>query len=489
MPGQRCNYLLVRPTDQPSRAGPCVHRGEVLRVEDCPTCSGHVRVKVFGCARHGECTIEKDVGAKVCRQCGDHASPPVQLAGRVLFLDDKQCRVDTFVRYAPQATIVRSAREASAALASGPWDLVFLDHDLNDAWTVPEAERETNSGTHVAEWIAEHRPQVRRLVIHSTNDPAARRMRDILRDYYCELHRFEDLTWSRPRSAILLRFTDGLGDHVQFTVVLRHLQVLRPDLEIDIQCNHWCRSLFTGLARNIYSHEQQPPGPYEIAHTVRCKEPKKELQSAYPDSPSTKSEIFLRENLKLAPRLDLCRYARLAVGIRSSGPPYCLIHHQGASWPARKNVHETALRPLIAELLLAGIEPVLLDWKNRSPLRYVRGVRHVGREGGCMEAGHLACLAAGATLNVGIDSGPGHIFGCVERPALIVWTGHHPLHYYGLSPNVTHLIPAGHERMILGNADERRQAATFFRHHYRWAIYDPGRIAHRLVELAAESMA
>ena len=39
----------------------CEHRGEFLRLHDCKSCAGNVRIKVFGCAIHRECTIEKQV--------------------------------------------------------------------------------------------------------------------------------------------------------------------------------------------------------------------------------------------------------------------------------------------------------------------------------------------------------------------------------------------------------------------------------------------
>jgi hypothetical protein len=293
--------------------------------------------------------------------------------------------------------------------------------------------------------------------------------------------------------AVLLRFCAGLGDHVQFTVVLRHLAAMRPDLAIDVQCNAWCRGLFAGLARRVYSIEERPEGPYAIDHRVVIREPKTHLKEAHADSPSTKSEIFLRENLNLVPRPELCRYAPRVPGPGAQPRPfrqYALVHHQGSSWPEYKDVQADVLRPLIRRLVKLGVVPILLDWKHRSPLRHVPEVHTVGAGGGCMDAAELADLAAGSVLNVGIDSGPGHVFGCVEAPAIVIWApsfpvGHHPLHYYGLSPNVTHLVPVRHEDLIRGApfSPSHRQAATFFRHHYRWALYDPSRLGERLIGL------
>jgi hypothetical protein len=51
----------------------CQHKGELLREQKCPSCRGHVRVKVFACALHGACTIARIVeGAACCVRCDDY---------------------------------------------------------------------------------------------------------------------------------------------------------------------------------------------------------------------------------------------------------------------------------------------------------------------------------------------------------------------------------------------------------------------------------
>jgi len=55
----------------------CVHRGEPSRLEECPTCSGRVQVKVFKCAVHGECQLEAKIGGiNVCGSSCEQFSPP-----------------------------------------------------------------------------------------------------------------------------------------------------------------------------------------------------------------------------------------------------------------------------------------------------------------------------------------------------------------------------------------------------------------------------
>lgn len=60
----------------------CDHRKEESRLVDCPSCRGSVKVKVFQCDKHGECTVGKDIpGLHVCdgNQCvpAPKTSPPV----------------------------------------------------------------------------------------------------------------------------------------------------------------------------------------------------------------------------------------------------------------------------------------------------------------------------------------------------------------------------------------------------------------------------
>ena len=69
----------------PAVASGCLHLGAELRRVECPTCSGRVQVKVFGCELHGECTIEKTIdGVACCAGCGDYrgASGPQDIADR-----------------------------------------------------------------------------------------------------------------------------------------------------------------------------------------------------------------------------------------------------------------------------------------------------------------------------------------------------------------------------------------------------------------------
>lgn len=54
---------------------PCRHLGRELRTEVCATCGGNVKLKVFCCSVHQECTLSSRLPALVsCHSCSDYES-------------------------------------------------------------------------------------------------------------------------------------------------------------------------------------------------------------------------------------------------------------------------------------------------------------------------------------------------------------------------------------------------------------------------------
>jgi hypothetical protein len=53
-----------------TEGGKCKHRGAVVREERCRSCCGHVQVKVYECAVHGECQLGRKLGGvRTCAGC------------------------------------------------------------------------------------------------------------------------------------------------------------------------------------------------------------------------------------------------------------------------------------------------------------------------------------------------------------------------------------------------------------------------------------
>lgn len=276
---------------------------------------------------------------------------------------------------------------------------------------------------------------------------------------------------------LLLRWPHGLGDAVQGTIVLRHIRELHPEWKIDCAAKLGQRSAFDGLADRTFNLGDEPGDEhYEAAATLDWWDP----EATYSDSPSTKAERCLREVFRIQPQERLCHYqinpsdrVRQLVASHAPSSPFALVHYQGNSATDNKTINEHAIREVVLAIAARGITPVILDWESptRSGLVGVGGSKNYpaghpiwGGEHGTGEAANIAALAALSTINVGIDSGPGHIFGATDTPTVIVWLRHHPVNYYCLAPNVLHVVGDDHRSTIFGDHDT---GVRYFEQNYR----------------------
>src|SRR6516225_911916 len=109
------------------------------------------------------------------------------------------------------------------------------------------------------------------------------------------------------KTSVLIRFAHGLGDAVQFTAVLRHIQKHRPEWEVDVTSLRGKHSAFHGLCRRSY-HDQEPerpPGPYGAHYDLGfgsgpSKEPQalfRKLNADIDESSFTNKEVEHRYDL------------------------------------------------------------------------------------------------------------------------------------------------------------------------------------------------
>lgn len=96
----------------------------------------------------------------------------------ILLLDDNQHRITFFQNGLKQhkLTVCRHASAAIKALKTNHYDVIFLDHDLDDA-TDPDDE---NSGSKVARFIANHDIEYGSIILHSENRLGGESMESIL---------------------------------------------------------------------------------------------------------------------------------------------------------------------------------------------------------------------------------------------------------------------------------------------------------------------
>lgn len=102
---------------------------------------------------------------------------------RILFVDDAESRCKAFLPRAIGHTVDIAMDEGTAIkrLTANAYDAVLLDHDLSEHQYGEDLEI---GGTTIAKFIAKEarRFQRTRFIIHSLNDPGARRMERIIRD-------------------------------------------------------------------------------------------------------------------------------------------------------------------------------------------------------------------------------------------------------------------------------------------------------------------
>lgn len=101
----------------------------------------------------------------------------------ILLLDDNEHRTTFFQNSLKKhkLTVCHHANAAIKALKRGSFDIVFLDHDLEGQPADPE---DTNCGSEVARFIAEHDVRCGQIILHTENRIGREAMEAILNE--CE---------------------------------------------------------------------------------------------------------------------------------------------------------------------------------------------------------------------------------------------------------------------------------------------------------------
>jgi len=348
-----------------------------------------------------------------------------------------------------------------------------------------------------------------------------------MRAWHCPIAKWQGDAAPNPRALdlararnqqmrrMLIRFPHGFGDAVQLTSVLSHLRRLHSGWHFDVACKRGADSLFHGLAsRTFVTDVPGSPRPERQKYTVDHTPPWLEPAQCYADSPGTKAERCLRETFGLEPIEELCRYSiqttdadrRRAATFLNELPceehdggrfPVVLIHYQGNSARAAKNLDHATMRPVLNVVRDRGFVPVILDWEKplRSPLIDQKKVFCPNRDHPIWrglktgDGATLAALVEQSALVIGIDSGPEHVAAATTTPTIVVWRRLHPYHYFGLAKNVLHLVPRQHVTFLRGQRDK---GLAYFENNYRYAVYAknlrrslPDVVRHALTEICS----
>ncbi len=98
-----------------------------------------------------------------------------------LVLDDCPNRMAKFFANKGEEDLMRvwNAKDCIESLRLEEWDLVSLDHDLDQMpYDNPQKE---NTGSGVVRWIVANKPKVKRFVVHSYNNLQAPKMVEALK--------------------------------------------------------------------------------------------------------------------------------------------------------------------------------------------------------------------------------------------------------------------------------------------------------------------
>lgn len=288
---------------------------------------------------------------------------------------------------------------------------------------------------------------------------------------------------------LLFRFTHGLGDAVQFTCVLKHLDRHRPDLQIDVAALIGKHSCFHGLCNAVHVLDRDPidESQYNDVRWVGWYENYSENKN----SPYTKVCNYLREEWGIEPAEELLRYTiqvseekrrRAAeymakITNHDTAPfPAVAIHYEGNTSADKKNLSHDQAQAICGAVLERGYVPIILDWDRRSPLPDQQAIFcpdvHDGDLWGGTGTGDaemLAALIGQCEMMIGVDSGPLHVAGATETPTLGIWKGHHPIQFYDLCPNVVHLVPESWGELYPSNV--KPEASLYFTTKYKWDTY------------------
>ncbi len=287
----------------------------------------------------------------------------------------------------------------------------------------------------------------------------------------------------------------GLGDAVQMTAVMRHLSAARPHWIIDYQADKGREVAMIGLVRNVFAYgEPMPSASYDRIVDLHLYD----AYAAWTDRPNTRVTQCLHERFGLEWKREFADYKikvqayeyhqaedwlftlrpAKATDFLANTKQFKIvaIHYQGDSSQSQKNLTHEQAQEICQAVLALGRVPLLLDWRNASPLTDQKTIHTTGRLATSLEWGRDAQMNAAIISQceafIGIDSGPGKCASATSTPTLICWTWHHPALFHDPCPNTAHLIPADHRQnpLLQGN----REVADWFEANYAWRTYCQG---------------
>ena len=253
----------------------------------------------------------------------------------------------------------------------------------------------------------------------------------------------------------------GLGDAVQVSAVLRHVVKYRPNWRVDFRAEEGRHCIGRGIVANTFAFGESHPSSYYDAEVEILLF---DTWANWRDRPNTRVSSCLHERFglgwdascgryKVVVSPDASRTARVITNPSCYGKKVreyrCVaVHYQGDSSPAKKNLTHKQAEVICKEVEKLGRNPLLLDWRDVSPLPDANMIWTTGKLPSSKKWGadaEMNCaVISQCEAFVGIDSGPSKCASATDTPALVIWTGHHPAPFHDPAPNTTHLVPEGY---------------------------------------------
>jgi ADP-heptose:LPS heptosyltransferase len=295
----------------------------------------------------------------------------------------------------------------------------------------------------------------------------------------------------------------GMGDSVQFIIVLKHLKKAYPNWQLYTETTSGKENCYNGFVNHTYNAHESPSNPKDFDKVINFFFP--EPTAATSDLsirfqvPSSKPTHAIFEDLKLEPDPKLFKYEiKIQEQIRRMVKQYMgtipnkngivTIHHRAASSPYNKDIDERDLSKLCDSLIHNGFTPLILDWKGtklpdqkRIFIPDQNNSIWMGKPYG--DVATIAAIIEQSRLFIGVDSGPLHLAGATQTPSIGYWKYHHPVHYFDFS-HVVHMVPHEHLKYIKSN--NKAGTDDLFQRNYKHRWYSHGNRAGSLIDTAYE---
>lgn len=291
---------------------------------------------------------------------------------------------------------------------------------------------------------------------------------------------------------VLLVFKHGLGDNVQFVIVLKHIKKYRPDWIVDVFASRGMNKCFNGFCNNVLTVGEDSVNESDYDEVIDFRWWEASMRTSEMcitfQTPPTKVLKSLVELLNINPDPELFKYEIkinthnriLAKQYLKKIPykKYVGVHYNGKTSTHKKDISEDLVKEIAEMLSDIGFAMIVFDWDGKTSLPNRESIFRAGKADPIWEGSSygssatLAALIDEMDLFIGIDSGPLHVAGATTTPTLGIWTEHHPIHFFDFS-DVLHIVPMDSKKYINHNKScVRNEVELFFRKHYDCRYYN-----------------